>query len=76
MDSHHFGMPYSDLFLNHKPDPHQSEKSEAVDANSEDMEVHPGVREAHNGVVEAPLESERLTMVPWTISWSPGGSVR
>jgi hypothetical protein len=76
MDPHHFGMPYPDSYLSHKPDPHGSQKSEAVDANSEDMEVHPGVREAHNGAMEAHLESERLTMVPWRLSWSSGGSVR
>jgi hypothetical protein len=75
MDPHHFGMSYSDSYLSYKPDLHLSEKSQAVYANSEDMEVHPGVREAHNGAVEAPLESERLTMVLWRLSWSPGGPI-
>jgi hypothetical protein len=56
MDPHHFGMPYLDSYLSHKPDPHRSEKLKAVDANSEDMKAHPGVIEAHNGAVEAPLE--------------------
>jgi hypothetical protein len=76
MDPHHFGMPHPDSYLIHKPDPHRSEKLEAVVANSEYMEVHPGVKEAHSGAVEAPLESERLTMVPWMLSWSRRGSVR
>jgi hypothetical protein len=38
--------------VSYKPDPHRIEKLEAVDANSEDMEV----REAHNGDMEALLE--------------------
>jgi hypothetical protein len=61
MNSHHFGMPHPDSYLSHLPDLQRSEKSEAVDANSEDMKAHPGVIEAHNGAVEAPLE-------PWKIS--------
>jgi hypothetical protein len=35
-------------------DQHRSKKSEAVDANSEDVKAHPGVIEAHNGAVGSP----------------------
>jgi hypothetical protein len=56
-------MPYLDSYLSHKPDPHRSEKLEAVDANREDMKAHPGAIKAHNGAVEAPLEPWKISMV-------------